>query len=88
VAVNALTSRVPAAHERASFQSAQSAVQNFAAALGGGLSTLLLREAPATHQLIGMPRLALLALLMSVVAPALLFTVQRLVLQREAAQRG
>jgi predicted MFS family arabinose efflux permease len=83
VAVNALTSRVPAPHERASFQSAQSAVQNLAAALGGGLSTLLLREVPQTHQLRGIPLVALLALVMSIATPILLRSVQRMVREEE-----
>jgi predicted MFS family arabinose efflux permease len=86
VAVNALTSRVPEAHERASFQSAQSAVQNLAAAVGGGLSTLLLREVPQTHQLRGIPLVALLALVMSLATPILLRSVQRMVKAEELAR--
>jgi predicted MFS family arabinose efflux permease len=82
VAVNALTSRVPAPHERASFQSAQSAVQNLAAALGGGLSTLLLREQPG-GALQGIPAVAALALGLSICAPFLLVEVEKTVRRSE-----
>lgn len=86
VAVNALTSRVPGPHERASYQSAQAAVQSLAMALGGIVSAYTLRQLPS-HELAGMPSVALAALAMGVLAPLLLIAVQRMVVSGEA-QRG
>jgi predicted MFS family arabinose efflux permease len=85
VAVNALTSRVPEPHERASFQSAQSAVQSCAMALGGFVSTLLLHQLP-DHKLEGMPRVALLALSLALIAPVCLAVLQRMVVRTEAVE--
>ncbi len=84
VPMNALTSRVPQPAERASFMSAQSAAQHLASAGGAFLSTAFLTELP-DHRLAGMDRVAMLAITLSAVAPALLVTLNRWVLAREAA---
>ena len=83
VAVNALTSRLPAPHERASYQSAQSAVQSLAMALGGFLATTMLHQLP-NHKLAGMPQVAMLALGMGISAPLLLTVVQAMLARSEA----
>jgi predicted MFS family arabinose efflux permease len=84
VAVNALTSRVPAPQERAGFHSAQSAVQSLAMALGSLLSTRMLTQGPDQH-LSGMPLVAGIAVVAALSAPLLLFAVQRWVVLQEQA---
>jgi predicted MFS family arabinose efflux permease len=74
VAVNTLTTRVPAPEVRARFMSRQSAVQHMASAVGAGVSAWLLHER-ADHSLAGMRTLALGAIGLSLVLP---FTVRAL----------
>ena len=74
VAVNTLTTRVPAPEVRARFMSRQSAVQHMASAVGAGVSAWLLHER-ADHSLAGMRTLALGAIGLSLILP---FTVTAL----------
>jgi len=74
VAVNTLTTRVPAPEARARFMSRQSAVQHLASAVGAGASAWLLHER-ADHSLAGMQTLALGAIGLSLALP---FTVRAL----------
>ncbi len=70
VGLNTLTSKIPAPAERARYMSTQSAVQHLASALGAGLSSLVLYE-QADHALGGMPRLAVLAIVVGMALPFL-----------------
>jgi predicted MFS family arabinose efflux permease len=83
VALNALTSRVPAPPERARFMSAQSAVQHLSAAAGSAVSAAVLRERP-DHSLAGMPGLALGAVGLSLLLPALVGPLATRLRRREA----
>jgi predicted MFS family arabinose efflux permease len=74
VAVNTLTTRVPAPEVRARFMSRQSAVQHMASAVGAGVSAWLLHER-ADHSLAGMRTLAVGAIGLSLILP---FTVAAL----------
>ena len=85
VALNTLTTRVPAANERARFMSSQSAVQHLSTALGATISTALLTELP-DHSLSGMATLAFGAIALCFVFPALLATVNTRVRARAPAQ--
>lgn len=76
VAVSTLSTKVAPPQERARFQSLQSAVQHLASASGAILSTRLLEELP-DHTLIGVPRIALLAMGLSTIVPALLWQIDR-----------
>ncbi len=84
VAVTALSTRVPPPAERARFLSIQSSVQHGASAIGALLSSLLLAEA-ADHRLIGVPRLALLSVIMAVCVPMLVAVIAAEVRRREQA---
>lgn len=95
VPYNALTSKVPAAHERARFQSLQSAVQHGASGLAGLVGAALLHVVPRAPQvgdvagreprmLEGMPTVAALSIGLSLVVPVLMFTVEH----RVAATRA
>jgi predicted MFS family arabinose efflux permease len=81
VSLSALSSRVPAPHERARFMSTQSAVQHIASALGAFISAQLLHER-ADHSLAGMPRVAGMAIVLSLALPALLQRTERQLRQR------
>jgi predicted MFS family arabinose efflux permease len=70
VAYNTLTSKVPAAHERARFQSLQSAVQHGAAALGAFVSSRMLSVDDA-GALVGVARVATCSMALSLVFPVL-----------------
>lgn len=76
VAVSSLSTRVPAAAERARFLSTQSAVQHLAAAAGAALSTRLLTVLP-DGRLGGMLRLVIFSTLISLALPFLLVAVER-----------
>ena len=76
IASTALISHVPQTYERAGFMSVNSAVQNLAAALGAGVSALLLRAAP-NGALIGMSGVSVLAMLCATAVPLLLLKIQR-----------
>jgi predicted MFS family arabinose efflux permease len=70
VAYNTLTSKVPQPHERARFQSLQSAVQHGAAALGAFLSSKLLSVDDA-GALVGVARVATISMALSLLFPVL-----------------
>ena len=76
IASMALISHVPQNYERAGFMSVNSAVQNLAAALGAGVSALLLSAAP-NGALIGMSGVGILAMLCATAVPLLLLKIQR-----------
>jgi predicted MFS family arabinose efflux permease len=76
VAYNTLTSKVPASAERARFMSIQSAVQHLASAVGAFLAARLLGELP-DHSLVGMPRIAWIAIVLALTLPSLLWAVER-----------
>jgi predicted MFS family arabinose efflux permease len=78
VAMNTLASRVPAMHQRARFMSAQSATSHMASACGAMLSSTLLTTAES-GALIGMSRVALQSICLTLTLPPLLFLVDRLV---------
>ena len=75
VAYNTLTSKVPRGNERARFMSLQSSVQHAASATGAGVSSILLAD--DGHRLLGMPKVALLAMLLNLLLPVLLWVVER-----------
>jgi predicted MFS family arabinose efflux permease len=83
VALNALTTRVPAPAERARFMSTQSAVQHLSTTTGAGMSAWVLRER-ADHSLEGMPMLAMGAIALSVLLPAFVAAVAKRVGVRDA----
>jgi hypothetical protein len=93
VSYNTLTSKVPAPEVRARFQSLQSAVQNFSSGLAAWLSGQLLTAEPRAFDdparpqrvLVGMDRVALVSLSLSLVIPVLLWVVERRVKARQAA---
>lgn len=76
VPMHALTSRIPAPHERARFMSAQSAVKFCAAAAGGILGAQLLDER-ADGSLTGIDHLAWFALAMALVHPVISYAMAR-----------
>ena len=78
VALGTLTSRVPHPDERARFQSLQSSVQHLSSAAGASLSARLLSTS-ASHELVGFPRVAYVALAGAAVLPFLMARVERLV---------
>jgi len=82
VAVSTLATRVPLPHERASFQSMQSAVQHLSSATGAVASTRLLAEGPG-RVLVGVPRLAGAAIALGLCVPMLLKLVETRVRRRE-----
>ena len=78
-----LTTKVPAAAERASFQSLQSAVQNGASAFAAVLSASLLARAEVPVPgggtralLVGMPRVAAISIALCLLIPVLLWAVE------------
>jgi predicted MFS family arabinose efflux permease len=87
VGLNALSTRVPLATERARFMSAQSAVQHLSAALGAVISSLVLVNA-ADGSLRGMDRLGLLAMALALTVPLFVALVTARVRRREAAVAG
>jgi predicted MFS family arabinose efflux permease len=87
VALNALTTRVPPAADRARFMSLQSAVQHLSTSAGAGLSSWVLHER-ADQRLEGMPRLAVFAMVTSVALPIVVATLQSRVRARDAAQNA
>ncbi|HEX7481469.1 MAG TPA: MFS transporter [Polyangiales bacterium] len=82
VSLNALSSRVPAPHERARFMSLQSAVQHVASASGAITSSVCLIELP-DHRLHGMATVASISMGLGLLLPALLVAVERRVRARE-----
>lgn len=76
VSYNTLTSKVPEPEVRARFQSLQSAVQHGSAAVAAFLSAQLLSTAPG-GVLVGMPRVAVVSMSLSLLIPVMLFVVER-----------
>lgn len=76
VALNTLSSRVPAPLERARFMSTQSAVQHLAAAVGAAVSALVLTELP-DHRLAGMPALASGSIVAAALLPVAIWRLDR-----------
>ncbi|MEK7468466.1 MAG: MFS transporter [Planctomycetota bacterium] len=85
VPMNSLSTRVPLAHQRASFMSAQSAVQHLSASVCAGLASSLLREAP-DRSLVGMDKVVFTAIALSLALPPLITMVYGRVKRREAAE--
>jgi predicted MFS family arabinose efflux permease len=75
VSYNTLTTKVPTAAERARFMSIQAAVQSFFSFGGAFLSSFLLTELP-DHTVEGIPRIAWMALALSLVLPFMLRAVE------------
>ncbi len=84
VPYNTLTTKVPAADERARFLSIQSAAQHLSGAGGAFLSSSLLHELP-DGRLAGMPRVAAVAMTFMATMPAFLWVVEGRVRRRDAA---
>jgi predicted MFS family arabinose efflux permease len=82
VALNTLSTRVPLPTERARFMSAQSAAQHLAAAAGGGISALVLSNAPG-GELVGMNRLGVLTMFLTALVPIFVALVTARVRRRE-----
>jgi predicted MFS family arabinose efflux permease len=85
VPMQALSSRVPAPEERASFMSLQSCVQHLASALGALLGARLL-ETRSDGGLVGMERVAGVAAALALALPVLMFAVEARVLAGERAR--
>lgn len=83
VPMNTLASRVPHPEQRARFMSAQSAVQHLASSIGAGSSAILLQAEPS-GRLIGMPSVALAAMMVAVVVPFTAWRVEAGVKARES----
>ncbi len=83
VAFNTTTSKVPRPDERASFQSAQSAVQHAAAALAAFASARLLSELP-DGRLAHMDRVAFVSIGLSILVPIVMLLVERALRRRDA----
>jgi predicted MFS family arabinose efflux permease len=74
--LNTLSSQVPRADERARFMSVQSGLQHLVSAIAAFLSSALLQSSPS-GRLLGMPKLALLALSCSVFIPFFTLKLER-----------
>lgn len=85
IPMQALSSRVPAPHERARFMSIQSAVQHMSAAIGAVIGARMLTELP-DGRLQGMDKLAWFAVALSVFVPLLLWLLEQRVGGQERAQ--
>jgi predicted MFS family arabinose efflux permease len=83
VAYNTLTTRVPAPSERARFMSIQSAVQHSASAVGAFASSQMLSELPS-GALVGMDRVGLVSIGLTLTLPFLLRAVETHVRRRDA----
>lgn len=84
VAVSALVSRVPPPDERAGYQSAQSATQHLACAIGALASTAILHERP-DGTLEGMGGLGVYTIVVTLLVPLIALAVERRVRARERA---
>jgi predicted MFS family arabinose efflux permease len=76
VAAQTLTSRIPAPHERAGFQSLQSAVQHLGSAIGASLGALFLASGPR-GELVGMPSLAAFSIAVALPLPLVIARLTR-----------
>ncbi len=82
VAYNTLASRVPEPHERARFQSAQSAVQHAASAIAAVVSARLL-SAGANNELLHVHRVGLTSIVLALLLPLLMLALDRRLSARE-----
>lgn len=87
VSMSAVTTRVPRPHERARYQSLQSAVQHLGQGSGSLLGSFMLHELP-DRRLGGMPRLTLTAMALALTLPPMLSWVQRRLGVRAALRSG
>ncbi|MGZ6143973.1 MAG: MFS transporter, partial [Myxococcales bacterium] len=83
VSYNTLTTKVPLSSERARFMSIQSAVQHAASASGAFASSQILAELPG-GALLGMERVAFLAIGLTLTLPFFLYAVESAVRRRES----
>ena len=81
VSYNTLTSKVPEPHERARFQSVQSAVQHAASAAAAFASAQLLSEGP-DHRLLHVARAGIVSIVLVAFVPVLMTIVERQVRRR------
>jgi predicted MFS family arabinose efflux permease len=88
IALNTLASRVPAAPERARFQSAQSAIQQVGSSAGALAASAYLTENPATHALIGIREIAYISLFINLVIPFIVMALARALAARERQTAG
>lgn len=86
VPLQTLSTRVPEPSARARFMSAQSSVQHFSSAAGAFLSSAFLRAEPS-GQLIGLDRVAYVALGLALSAPLFVWFVERSLATRDALNR-
>ncbi len=86
VAYNAITSMVPRPHERASFQSVQSAVQHAASSAAAFLSAQLLSE-DANHRLLHVERIGLVSIVLTLAVPVVMGFVVRRVAEEQSVAR-
>lgn len=86
VPLQTLATRVPEPRARARFMSAQSAVQHFSSAAGAFMSSAFLR-ADASGRVIGLDRVASVALALALTAPFFIWFVERSLSTRDALAR-
>jgi predicted MFS family arabinose efflux permease len=84
VPLSALSSKLPAPHERAQYMSLQSAVQHLASSTGAIGSSWILVTA-ADQRLVHMDIVVILSIVLAATMPVLLWRVERLVRSRTAA---
>ena len=87
VPIQALSSRVPAADERARFMSAQSVVQHLGSAVGAFTASRMLWQLPGSR-LGGMDRVAWLAAILAAAVPGLLWLLEVRVRRGEGNRDG
>lgn len=93
VSYNTLTTKVPAPEVRARFQSLQSAIQHGSSAAAAVLSAHILDTQEWTRvdslepsrRLVGMPTIAMISMVLSLIIPLLLYVVERGVKQKATA---
>lgn len=88
IALNTLASRVPAAPERARFQSAQSAIQQVGSSAGALAAAAYLKEDPKTHALIGIQAVAYVSLFINFIIPVIVMALARALAARERMTAG
>ncbi len=87
IPISALSSRIPAPRERAAYMSIQSSVQHLASATGAFLSSKLLEER-ADRSLVGMSRLAVLAIVVGALLVPFVAYVEARVRAKEKRRDG
>ncbi len=84
VPISALSSKLPAPHERAQYMSMQSAVQHIASSIGAIAATQILTTDPDTKRLDHVPVLVAIAVAAGAFLPLLMWRVERKVRARSA----